>query len=988
MATAEELLASGGAIDESRVLVIDNDFRTIAIPEDFGVFGVESDDDMLRVYFRGPRFYCDIDLSTFSARVNIKNADGEVDLYEVDDLVADDNSVTFSWLVGRFAVKSKGAVTFALCFRELADDGTVLREFNTTTATGKILEGLEVSEQMNWNHPDILESILARLKIVEETGGGGSGKSAYDYAVEAGFVGTEEEFAELLLSDSIKQYGAKGDGKTDDTLAFQSALANERKVSVPGGTYVLSDTLVIRENCCLELSQDTILKFTQTSGNCIEMRGSAVLRGNHGILWAAYGLTGHVIDMDTLKDGTNPSIVPPYEKSCPQFKRQRFVYDVNIIKTNSKGFNRPEHSDTVTCNGTAIYMHGDGSNAINFLWGVVMSGIRVAGGFSYGIRAVNTGNGWNHDMRVEAVIEACEIGVALENCNGAFMNVVIQPCTTNNWPNTGTPYAKHGFYLKNSKYVDLMRSRVWDWHNRDPITTKWEPGGQYQHLALIGNCRGLLLDDFHCTETASYPIRELIYTDTPSNFDTMTILQEPGSKSFKDVDGVPYFNNGTANRKLMLATDKFTSEQMEFISPADGYYEYIPQFKNLMDGIGYTDGDYLGESGGVKDANEPTTLTDFIPVKTGAKIIRIGGNGIYVNPDYGCVIAFYDETKTLLGAYPFYKMNNGGGWGNTIEDEKAAIAWDTSTTTHGTKGVFMRVSVMGKGANLIVTVDEPLDYTAVWHGEPKRLDDSIKVKAENVIGMPTGGGGGVSSWNDLTDKPFYSERVEVLPETTVEIDPDIGVGIISGEFTMEVGKEYTIIYNGVEYVVSNGFELRDEFIIGNAGALAETFPITEEPFCLAYGNIMDDGTYAWAVAALDGSTSVTLSITLDNVTPIPQKFVTEAFPYWIVVSRFNGTGNDGFVYRTSATVAEVGAAIKSGRDVKMRLDCYQGTESEPIICVAQSFASLSGRFVTTDIAKWYLRFGLTEAITGSSNALFAIPQDDGTYMISESSALD
>ena len=139
----------------------------------------------------------------------------------------------------------------------------------------------------------------------------------------------------------VMDYGAKGDSKTDDTKAFQDALAENRVVYVPSGTYVLSDTLVIRENCCLELSQDTVLKFTQTSGNCIEMRGSAVLRGNHAVISAAFGLTGNVISMDTSLDGVPHNSIPPYEKACPQWKRQRFVYDVNIIKPNSEGFNRP-----------------------------------------------------------------------------------------------------------------------------------------------------------------------------------------------------------------------------------------------------------------------------------------------------------------------------------------------------------------------------------------------------------------------------------------------------------------------------------------------------------------------------------------------------------------------------------------------------------------------------------------------------------------------
>lgn len=186
MATAEELLAASEPANKDKILIIDADLRTIAIPSDFGVFGVEFDDDVHRVHFRGPRFYHGVDLSTFDLRINIKNADGEPDLYEITDLAAEENAITFSWLIGRFVARSKGYITFAICFRELTETGEVLREFNTTTATGQILEGLEVGKQMEWEYPNVVENILARLKIIE------SGNIPLDYSKLPDSVTLEE----------------------------------------------------------------------------------------------------------------------------------------------------------------------------------------------------------------------------------------------------------------------------------------------------------------------------------------------------------------------------------------------------------------------------------------------------------------------------------------------------------------------------------------------------------------------------------------------------------------------------------------------------------------------------------------------------------------------------------------------------------------------------------------------------------------------------
>lgn len=711
---------------------------------------------------------------------------------------------------------------------------------------------------------------------------GENGKSAYDYAKDAGYTGTEAEFATKMAkgypNTSVTEYGAKGDGSTNDTAAFQNALANNRVVFVPGGTYVLSGTLVIRENCCLELSQDTVLKFEQTSGNCIEMRGSAVLRGNHAVISAAFGLTGNVICMDTSLDGEPHNSIPPYEKSCPQWKRQRFIYDVNIIKPNANGFNRPLDDDK--CNGTAIYMHCDGFASITWMWGIVMSGIRIAGGFAYGIRAYNVDDpnddmvddAWNHDMRIAAVIEACEIGVALENCNGAHLDVSIQPNKTTG----GTKYAKQGVMLSDSRFVDMMRSRVWDWH------VARTDSAEYKHIALYSNCRGLLLDDFLVTEHPNTDIRDEIYTDTPSNFDTMTILQEPANKWFKSIDNVPYFNDGTNNRKLMLSTDKFTSEQMEFISPADGYYTYEDNFTNLVNG--YTEGKCLGS--GTDQAlitNAEYVTTDFIPID-GAAIhtYRIGGEGIIWKDSYGYGrIAWYDADKKQKGStMPWSNVDKNQSseyYPAWVEDEKAAAAFVTKPYMASTGAAYFRISALGKGENLIVTIDEPIDYKAIWHGEPKRLDDSIKIKAENVVGLGSGSDG-VSSWNDLTDKPFGSEIKTILAETTVEIDPEDGVGIIPAEFILEVGKEYTIRYNGTTYTISNGIVLGDIFAIGNLGIIDSEIAMTEEPFCLGYSPIDEDENgepiYGWAVIPLDSATTVTLSIVGEVVTKIPDIYVS------------------------------------------------------------------------------------------------------------------
>lgn len=155
MATAEELLSGVATVDKT--LVISNDLRTISIPSSVPNLGVESDDDVLRLNFKMPRYIGDIDLSTFAKRINYLNAKGEGDIYEVKDAFVTSDYITFTWLVGPTATRYKGETKFNVCLKTFTQDGYVDKEFNTTPASLKVLEGLEVDAAFIEEYADILE---------------------------------------------------------------------------------------------------------------------------------------------------------------------------------------------------------------------------------------------------------------------------------------------------------------------------------------------------------------------------------------------------------------------------------------------------------------------------------------------------------------------------------------------------------------------------------------------------------------------------------------------------------------------------------------------------------------------------------------------------------------------------------------------------------------------------------------------------------------
>ena len=138
-----------------------------------------------------------------------------------------------------------------------------------------------------------------------------------------------------------------------------------------------------------------------------------------------------------------------------------------------------------------------------------------------------------------------------------------------------------------------------------------------------------------------------------------------------------------------------------------------------------------------------------------------------------------------------------------------------------------------------------------------------------IIGGGTGGSGGVSSWNDLTDKPFDCLE-ELLPETAFQYDSDLGFFFIPSVFDFKYGENYIVNWNGVEYTVTAtigffadpfyGTNIMPIVVLGNPAPLGAPEGVVVEnnglPFAIASVGYMN----ATGAIPLDGSTAVTVSI--------------------------------------------------------------------------------------------------------------------------------
>lgn len=164
--TLEEALEASGAEPVNDIFLLNPESRTITVPDTEKIFGVFSDGNTERKHFRCPKVVGDgIDLTTLHLYINYQNANGKKYPYLVEDVQADGDYITFSWLISPDVVSYKGTVKFVLCAKK--SDGTK-SEWNTTLAEGTVLEGLEATDEVVERNPDIIEQILTRLDSITE----------------------------------------------------------------------------------------------------------------------------------------------------------------------------------------------------------------------------------------------------------------------------------------------------------------------------------------------------------------------------------------------------------------------------------------------------------------------------------------------------------------------------------------------------------------------------------------------------------------------------------------------------------------------------------------------------------------------------------------------------------------------------------------------------------------------------------------------------
>ena len=234
MPTTEELLEQleVEAQSETPVCVIDPDTRTITVPPEYQLLGVENDKRVERIYFQCPKIVGDNqDLSQdYILFINYVNANGDPDAYKISDMQVEGDNITFSWLLEENVTKYRGDIQFAFGAIKPGDEAEDpdKNRWNTTINTDcTCLVGLKSTQQVAESNPDALAQIWAAIDELK-AGGGASGKDGREIeiqnngmAIQWRYVG-DSDWTDLVQLSDLRGEGIPEGGTTGQVLTKNS----------------------------------------------------------------------------------------------------------------------------------------------------------------------------------------------------------------------------------------------------------------------------------------------------------------------------------------------------------------------------------------------------------------------------------------------------------------------------------------------------------------------------------------------------------------------------------------------------------------------------------------------------------------------------------------------------------------------------------------------------------------------------------------------
>lgn len=575
---------------------------------------------------------------------------------------------------------------------------------------------------------------------------------------------------------NVKDFGAKGDGTTDDTAAIQAAIdyavaAGRRSVYFPAGTYIVTSPLHAQvETGTTTVGGSTKSRYTYGMGLTLrgEQVGKTVLRKTGQATYTIPANNningGSTVDTTLFFGGTEGTGLYVSDLSIENAStgecyaiyatRARCVLERLNVCTNSHG----------------IYLYGWLNNLTDIIITAKEKGLWVANATSTVCNKVFAA-GCNNPYYLVSAYYSTLISCCADNCTGSI------------WTLKGSvSMIGCGSESKGAdRYIDLLDDTRVDTHGLYLYDLEAPSGSTGTNKALFRMASRCVLN-----------VDGIQLAGTASTQGVQNALLECGTASVTfAVQDILLFNNGASPLTPELCKGsiptgslfrlhygsysgfyKYTADGLTptiaftvpdasvtpakttFIQPAEGHYETQPNYTNVLpnaetppSGNALTaHGTIPGMRYGAGKLNSPpgmasaitVTSSGFIPgVKVG-DVIRI--SGLYIAATSENYVGFADANKNFIGGTNgtnFVKAAT-DVWNATIDENALTTSFTIPEKDSANRSLADVEYLYFSGrpntsGPVIVTVNEEIVNKQVWVGTPMQFGNEIKQNMANVF---------------------------------------------------------------------------------------------------------------------------------------------------------------------------------------------------------------------------------------------------------------
>lgn len=585
---------------------------------------------------------------------------------------------------------------------------------------------------------------------------------------------------------NVRDFGAKGDGSTDDTAAIQAAIDHVqtngiRALYFPAGTYLISSPLHAEvETGSTSVGGKTQSTYTYGMGLTLrgEQVGKTVLRKT--------GTNTYTIPADNnVNGGTEVDTALFFGGSMGT---GLYVSDMSIENASTNecyaiyATRARVHLErlNVCTNSHGIYLYGWLNNLTDILIQAAEKGLWVANATSTVCNKVFVA-GCNNPYYLVSAYYSTLISCCADNCTGTIWTLsgTVSMVGCGSESKNATHYiettgANTQVNADNLYLFDLISGE----NGTDGLhTTYFQTSGLNNSLTvngalLIGLDGSASVNNALVSQTGgmSYlTLKNIRTAANGGNVNTVALYKgELVNGTVFELNCLGYYGwfkwdstNQVPNAitEAELKDGSVTPAKTSFIIPADGHYEAQPNYTNLApSAVSPENGMVINAYGGCPGYRYSATqtvgaamtygtssvnlATGLIPAKQG-DVIRT--SGLYAISSSNDGIYFLDADKHFLGGTNGTNLyNNIEHWSLSVDADAQAMTYTIpakDTASHSLANTAY-IAINGRPnqtGSFIVTVNEEIVDKQVWVGEPMQFGTEVKQNMANVfIQSPNG----------------------------------------------------------------------------------------------------------------------------------------------------------------------------------------------------------------------------------------------------------